>query len=377
MSTRQTGTGPEGATSNPLLEDWATPFGLPPFDRVTPDHFRPAFDRATAEHRAEIAAIAGDPAEPTFANTVDAFERAGRALDRVVGGVLRPRRRRTPATRSRRSSARSPRCWPGTAARSSWTRPCSAASTRCSRDATTSASRPSRRGCWSGCIRPSCAPARGSAGSERERLAAIDERLATLGTRFGQNVLADERAWVLVLETEDDLAGLPDFVRAAAARAAADRGLAGKHVVTLARSSVVPFLQFSARRDLRERAFAAWTGRGESGGDTDNRAIAAETLALRAERARLLGYPTYAHYRLDDTMAKTPEAVRDLLDRVWAPARALAPAGARRAAGRRRGGGRQLRARTLGLAPLRREGPPGPSTTSTRPRSSRTSSSTT
>jgi peptidyl-dipeptidase Dcp len=113
-------------------------------------------------------------------------------------------------------------------------------------------------------------------------------------------------------------------VRAAAARAAADRGLEGRHAITLARSSVVPFLQFSSRRDLRERAFAAWTGRGDNGGDTDNEAIAAETLALRAERARLLDHPTYAHYRLDDTMAKTPEAVRDLLDRVWAPARVLA-----------------------------------------------------
>jgi peptidyl-dipeptidase Dcp len=107
-------------------------------------------------------------------------------------------------------------------------------------------------------------------------------------------------------------------------RAAADRGLEGRHAITLARSSVVPFLQFSSRRDLRERAFAAWTGRGDSGGDTGNEAIAAETLVLRAERARLLDHPTYAHYRLDDTMAKTPEAVRDLLDRVWAPARVLA-----------------------------------------------------
>jgi peptidyl-dipeptidase Dcp len=112
-----------------------------------------------------------------------------------------------------------------------------------------------------------------------------------------------------------DLAGLPDFVRDAAKAAAEERGMRGKHVITLQRSSVEPFLQFSSRRDLREKAFRAWIARGDGGGKTDNKAIIAETMALRAERAKLLGYPTFAHYRLDDAMAKTPEAVRELLER--------------------------------------------------------------
>ena len=120
----------------------------------------------------------------------------------------------------------------------------------------------------------------------------INERLATLGTTFSQNVLADEQGYTLVLDGEDDLAGLPDFVRAAARAAAEERGLAGKHVITLSRSSVEPFLQFSSRRDLREKAFRAWIARGDNGGATDNKAIIAEMVALRAERARLLGYPT-------------------------------------------------------------------------------------
>ena len=110
-------------------------------------------------------------------------------------------------------------------------------------------------------------------------------------------------------------------MRAAARAAAEERGLAGKHVITISRSSVEPFLQFSARRDLREKIFRAWIARGDGGGATDNKAIIAEMVALRAERARLLGYPSFAHYRLDDAMAKTPAAVRALLDRVWAPAR--------------------------------------------------------
>jgi peptidyl-dipeptidase Dcp len=160
----------------------------------------------------------------------------------------------------------------------------------------------------------------------KARLAEIVERLATLGTSFRQNLLADEQHYALVLEGERDLAGLPDFVRAAARAAAEERGIAGGYMITLARSSVETFLQFSTRRDLRERIFKAWIARGAGGGATDNRAIIAEVLALRAERARLLGYPTFAHYRLDDAMARTPEAVRGLLERVWEPARRVAVA---------------------------------------------------
>ncbi len=155
----------------------------------------------------------------------------------------------------------------------------------------------------------------------KKRLSAITERLAEIGTAFGQNVLADESEFKLVLEGAADLAGLPDSLIAAAAEAANERGLRGKHVITLSRSSIEPFLQFSTRRDLREKAFEAWIKRGEFGGKTDNRALISEMISLRAERARLMGYPSYAHFRLADTMAKTPEAVGNLLTSVWEPAR--------------------------------------------------------
>ncbi len=158
----------------------------------------------------------------------------------------------------------------------------------------------------------------------RARLGAISERLATLGTSFSQNVLADERDYTLELNGEADLAGLPEFVRAAARNAAEERGMPGKAVVTLSRSSVEPFLQFSARRDLREKVFRAFIARGDEGGAADNKAIIAEIVKLRAERARLLGYETFAKFRLDDSMAKTPQAVRGLLDQVWTRARARA-----------------------------------------------------
>src|SRR5262249_21696172 len=157
----------------------------------------------------------------------------------------------------------------------------------------------------------------------RDGLAATGGGRAALGPNFGQGVLADEQSYPLPLAGEDEFAGLPDHLRAAARAAAQERGLASPAAVTLARSSVEPFLQFSRRPDLRERAFRAWIARG-GGGEADKRAIIAEIVRLRTEKARLLGYPTWAHYRLDDAMAKTPAAARALLAKVWAPARTRA-----------------------------------------------------
>ena len=207
----------------------------------------------------------------------------------------------------------------------------------------------------------------------RKRLAEISERLATLGTTFSQNVLADEQAYTLVLESEDDLAGLPDFVRQAAGAAATERGLAGKHVITLSRSSVEPFLQFSGRRELREKIFRAWIARGDGGGKTDNKAIIAEILALRAERARLLGYQSFSHYKLDDAMAKTPQAVRDSSGCEARVRARFVDRDAMQALIQEEGGNFKL---ALGLALLRREAAQAP-VRHRRARSSPTSSSTT
>ncbi len=154
-------------------------------------------------------------------------------------------------------------------------------------------------------------------GEDQKRFAAINERLSVLGATFGQNVLADEKVPALILADGDDLAGLPDWLKAAMASAAAERGHEGKFAVTLSRSIIEPFLTFSTRRDLRETAFHAWTRRGENDGAHDNRPVVKEMLALRAEKAKLLGHPSFAAFKLDDTMAKTPEAVNDLLRNVW------------------------------------------------------------
>ncbi len=308
--------------TNPLLEPWTGPFEAPPFDRFEPRQFRPAFDAALSQARAEIDAVAVDPAAPTFANTIDALERSGRSLDKVASVFFNL----TGAHTNDELQAIEREIAPILARHRSETYLNEALFKRIDvlkGDA--------------GELGLSAEEARvldryhldftrSGAGAEpqaKARLAAIAERLATLAAQFGQNVLKDEKDWLLLLD-ECDLEGLPDFFISSAARIAADWGHASKYAVTLSRSSVEPFLQFSARRDLRETAFRAWAARGENGGATDNRAIAAEMVRLRAERARLLGYETYAHYRLADTMAKTPEAALDLLESVWAPGLASA-----------------------------------------------------
>ena len=308
------------AGANPLFEDWSSPFGVPPFSRIRPEHFAPAYQRGFAEHEAEVEAIAANPAAPTFDNTIAAMEKSGRLLDRVddVFGHLVGTDSNETLLAIERDMA--PRVAAHTA-RISMNERLFARIDALHRDrAKLGLSAEQERVLeryHTGYRRHGAAldPAK------KKRLAEITERLAALGTAFSQNVLADEQSYSLALETEEDLAGLPDFVRQAAHAAAAERGMPGKHAITLQRSSVEPFLQFSTRRDLREKAFRAWQSRGDNNGKTDNKAVIAEMVALRAEHAGLLGYPTYAHFRLDDQMAKTPDSVRNLLETVWAPAR--------------------------------------------------------
>lgn len=311
---------PQAVSDNPLVETRSGAFDVPPFDRIEPEHFQPAFARAFAEHEAEVAAIAANAAEPTFANTIEALELGGEALTRT-GSVfyLLAGAHTNDAIQEveRKLAPLEARHWNRILMDEALFRRIDALHRRRHQlDLTAEQGRVLDR--YHVKLRRAGAAL---APAAKARLAEINERLATLGTAFSQNVLADEQSYALVLDGEEDLAGLPDFVRAPARAAAEERGLDGKHLVTTSRSSVEPFLQFSARRDLREKIFRAWIARGDGGGATDNKAIIAEMVALRAERARLLGYPTFAHYRLDDAMAKTPEAVRSLLDRVWPPAR--------------------------------------------------------
>ena len=304
---------------NPFFVPWTTPDGVPPFDHIKAGDFRLAYERALAEHEAEIAAIAADPTLATFDNTIAAVERSGRALTRVqnVFHVLVGANSNEALLEVERKIA------PQIARH--WNKIHTNAALFSRIDAlakqgdTLGLSLEQKRVLERYHITFRRAGA-GLDGLAKERLAEIIERLAALGTAFSQNVLADEQAFAFSLESDAELAGLPDFMREAMKSAAKERGRDG-HVVTLSRSSVEPFLQFADRRDLREKVFRAFIMRGDNGGKTDNKAIIAETVRLRAERARLLGFPDFAHFRLDDAMAKSPEVVRELLDTVWARAR--------------------------------------------------------
>ena len=306
---------------NVLLSDWTGDFGLPPFAAVSDEDFGPAFDAALAEARANIAAIAGSAETPTFANTIEAMELAEGLLDRVAGLFYNL------------AGADS------TPAREALQRDLAPKMSAFSSEVTNNRALFRRiEALWQGQDDLNLTPEQARVlqlyrqmfvrsgalleGAAAERLTAVKSRLAVLGTQFSQNLLADERAWFMPL-AEDDLVGLPDFV-VAAARAAGEEKGAGGPVVTLSRSLIVPFLQFSPRRALRQKAYEAWVARGANGDANDNRAIAAEILALRHERAQALGYASFADYKLEPEMAKTPAAVRDLLQRVWEPAKAKA-----------------------------------------------------
>ncbi len=303
------------AVTNPLLQDWQAPYGLPPFASLEPAHFEPALREAMRQHRAELATIGSQREAPSFDNTVAAFDRSGRLLDRVAAVFY-----------NLTSSATSPALQ---AVQRTMAAPMAAHSSAVYMDAALFARvdavhaeraslglSPEARRLVERVHLDFVRSGARMAPEAQARYAQVMEALAGLTTRFAQNVLHDESSWSLSLPDAAALAGLPDFVRAAARQAAAERGLPG-HVVTLSRSLVVPFLTFSERRDLREQAWRAWTRRGEHAGEHDNREVARDILRLRNEQARLHGHACFADHALTDTMAGTHAAVQGLLGEVW------------------------------------------------------------
>ncbi|MCR6636544.1 M3 family metallopeptidase [Devosia sp.] len=305
--------------TNPFFEEWATPFGVPPFAEIKTEHFKPAYEAALKAHEAEIAAIVGDADAPSFENTIVALERSGAQLDRVdlvfsqlgsantnetLQGIerdLAPVVARhwnaiflNPALFARIDALYQKRAELGLDAEAL------RVLERYHLDFVRSGAKLSL--------------------ADRERFAGIVERLAVLGTEFGQNVLADEQNTVFAL-SETEVEGLPDFARAAAAEMARDRKLNAPYAVTTSRSSVEPVLHFARDRAVREKVWRGFVTRGANGNASDNHAIIGEILRLRGEQAKLLGYESYAAYKLADSMAGTPKAARGLLEQVWKPGR--------------------------------------------------------
>ena len=312
--------------TNPLLSAWDTPFDLPPFSELTDADFAPAIDAALEAHRADIGAIAENDAEPDFTNTIEALEASGPLLSKVLSVFFNLAGADSNDAREALQRDYSPKLAAHYAEISSnkalFERVAQVWKKRASLGLTQEQERVLML-THRGFVRAGAA----LDGDADKRMKEIKSRLATLGTSFAQNLLADEREWFKTL-SEEELEGLPDFLIDAMNAAGKEKKAEGP-VVTLSRSLIVPFLQYSTRRDLREIAYRAWTARGANGGEADNRDIAAEILSLRKERAALLGYDSFAEYKLETEMAKTPSRVRELLMSVWSPARARAEADAK------------------------------------------------
>ncbi|MCF2859158.1 M3 family metallopeptidase [Pseudoalteromonas sp. SMS1] len=303
---------------NPFFQEWNTPFGAPPLGQIKTAHFLPAFNQAIVEHKKEIDAITENERPADFDNTIAAMELAGSTLSRVSAvffnlsntesndQMQKLQREVSPLLTRHRNEIRMNEAL--------FKRVAKVYENRGSALLNAEQTRLLER-VYNSFVRSGAQ----LTGEQRAEFAKINERISALTTEFGQNSLNDSRAFTLVLE-ESDLAGLPQAQRDAAAAAATARDLPGKYVITLNRSSVQPFLQFSDRRDLREKAFKGWANRGDNDNEFDNKAIIAEIVELRAKRAQLLGYKHHSEYVLSNSMASTPETAMDLLLKVWEPA---------------------------------------------------------
>lgn len=307
--------------SNPLLSDWTGAFGLAPFAEISDADFAPAFETALAEDLAETLAIANNPQIPSFANTIEALAATGKALHQVLsvfytlsGADSNAEREALMREFSPKLSAHSSEIY---ANKALFGRIDRLWNSRAELDLSEEQQRVLML-THRNFIRAGAA----LSGTAELRMKEIKSRLAVIGTEFSQNLLHDERSWHLELGPED-LNGLPEFLIDAAKAAGVERGVEAP-IVTLSRSIIVPFLQFSAQRDLRKKAYQAWAARGAHAGAHDNRSLALEMLVLRQEMAELLGYPDFASFKLETEMAKTPENVLKLLKDVWQPAKARA-----------------------------------------------------
>jgi peptidyl-dipeptidase Dcp len=309
--------------ANPLLSEWTTPFGVPPFDQIKEEHFLPAHKEAIARHEAEIEAIASSEEPPSFANTIEALDASGELLGRVRAVF----QNLTGAETNDELQAIARETAPMMAAHGDNIRLNEALFARV-------------KAVWDShetldleadqkkLLKDTYKEfVRGGAllsAEEKERLRAINSEMASLTVKFGDNVLKETNDFRLVIENEDDLAGLPERVVSAAAEAAQNADLEGKWVFTLHSPSLWPFLQYADNRELRKKMFTAYITRGDHGDEADNKKIASRLAELRVERAKLLGYETHADFVLEENMAKTPAKVYELLDQLWKPAKAVA-----------------------------------------------------
>ncbi|HEY3383615.1 MAG TPA: M3 family metallopeptidase [Vicinamibacterales bacterium] len=308
---------------NPLLEEWKTPFQVPPFQEIKPEHFLPAFKAAVAQSRKELAVIVDNPQPPTFVNTIEALENAGELLSKVQGvfGALQGaetnpqlqavNREVTPILSALRDETRlNPKLFERVKA---------IYDQRASLKLT-----PIQKKLVEDTFKGYVRSGANLDPAKKEQLKKINGELSMLSVKFGDNLLRDTNAYRLVIDKQEDLKGLPPSVVASGADAAKAAGMAGKWVYTLQAPSIWPFLQYADNRELRRQIIEAYTTRCDHNDQWDNKKTLTRLATLRAERAQLMGYKTFADYVLEENMAKTPAGVYGLLNQLWTPARAVA-----------------------------------------------------
>ena len=299
---------------NPLLKNWKTPYKIAPFDEIKDDHFSEALEKALAEELREIQAISDNPNPATFTNTILAILKSGKLLNRVLSVFYTLVSADANEQREKLMMEFSPKLAVHSSTITSNEKLFNRIQDLFNRIDSLNLSAEEKRlleKIHQDFVRAGAA----LTDKNKEEMKEIQKRLSTLGTKFSQNLLADERSWFLELEEKDE-ACLPDFLVNAARKAAEEKGVS-KPIINLSRSLIIPFLQFSPNRELRKKAQEAWASRGEHGEETDNRPIARETLALRRQMANLLGYTNFAEFKLETEMAKKPENVEGLLLQVW------------------------------------------------------------
>jgi peptidyl-dipeptidase Dcp len=314
---------PATQASNPFFEQWKTPFGVPPFDRIKPEHFTPAFDKAMAEQRREIEAIAASPQPPTVANTFEAMDSAGDLLERVTGVFFNLMSAETNDTLQAIARETAPKMSAlqddimlnerlFARVKTVWEK----------RTALNLGGEQLRlvEETYKSFVRNGA----NLNAEQKQKLRAINKEMSGLGLRFGNSLLKETNSYRLVIEKKEDLAGLPEGTVAAAADAAKAAGLSGKWLFTLQAPSIWPFLTYAENRELRRQILTAYFSRCDHGDEYDNKKILTRVATLRSDRARLLGFPTYAHLALEERMAKDPAKVYEFLNRLWEPALAVA-----------------------------------------------------
>ncbi len=311
------------AGQNPLLEKWDTPFGVPPFDKIQVEHFMPAYEAAMEKHVAEVEAVVNDPAAPTFENTIEALERSGALLTRVSAVFRGYNSANTSDELQAVAKEISPlisKHFDDIAMNEKLFERVKAVDAQREKLDLTPEQDMLLEKTYKGFVRNGALLDEAGKAELRE----INKELSLLSLTFAENVLKETNKFELVIESEEDLAGLPDAVISGAAEMAAQRGHEGKWVFTIQKPSMLPFLQYSERRGLREKIFKAYVNKGNNGDELDNKEIVSKMASLRVRRSNLLGYETHAHYVLEERMAKEPKNVYDLLWKIWKPGLARA-----------------------------------------------------